>query len=176
MIDLDCLCLQESLLHNHSKSRSLWLAFCEDITATRNIGITHFWRVEPIDSVDCSGCAFRCEVSALLLRNSNPGIPTYFIQMTLWRLSVFCVYTSQNERLGASCPIRRLWFLLSLSYHSSTAEVVWCLLVEEYIQLLDVAACIIIWLHRIQWGECACVCENNVLRQMHCAGDYRKKI
>ena len=50
------------------------------------------------------------------------------------------------------------------------------LLVEEYIQLLDIAAFIIIWLHRIRWGECACVCENNVLRQMHCADDYRKKI
>ena len=99
MIDLDCLCLQEYLLHNHSKSRSLWLAFCEEITAIRNIGITHLWRVEPIDSVDCSGCAFRCEVSALLLRNSNPGIPTYFTQITRVRLSVFfCVYTSQNKR------------------------------------------------------------------------------
>ena len=88
----------------------------------------------------------------------------------------FCVYISQNKRLGASCLIRRLWFLLSLFYHSSTVEVVWCLLVEEYIQLLDVEACIIIWPHRIRWGKCACVGENNVLRQMHCAGDYRKKI
>ena len=100
MIDLDCLCLQEYLTHNHSKSRSLWLAFCEDITAIRNIGITHLWRVEPIDSVDCSGYAFRCEVSALLLRNSNPGIPTYFIQMTRVRLSVFLSILRRTNDLG----------------------------------------------------------------------------